>query len=55
MTVQHAALPKNQGLVGKTVGEIAKVQGKGIIDAFLDLVVEEDLRDRVPARREQRR
>ena len=26
-----------------TVGEIAKAQGKGIIDAFLDLVVEENL------------
>jgi len=43
MTVQFAALPKNQGLVGKTVGQIAKEQGKGIIDAFLDLAVEEDL------------
>jgi N-acyl-D-aspartate/D-glutamate deacylase len=43
MTVQEAVLPKNQGLVGKTVGEIAKAQGKGIIDAFLDLVVEEHL------------
>ncbi len=36
-------VPKNQGLVGKSVGEIAKMQGKGIIDAFLDLAVEEDL------------
>jgi N-acyl-D-amino-acid deacylase len=43
MTVQHAELPKNKALEGKTVGEIAKLQGKGIIDAFLDLVVEEDL------------
>ena len=43
MTVQHAALPKNKGLEGMTVGEIAKAQGKGIIDAFLDLVVEENL------------
>ncbi|HEY1935408.1 MAG TPA: amidohydrolase family protein [Acetobacteraceae bacterium] len=43
MTVQHAALPKNKALEGKTVGEIAKLQGKGVIDAFLDLVVEEDL------------
>ena len=43
MTVQHAELPKNKGLVGKTVGEIAKMQGKGIIDAFLDLAVEENL------------
>jgi N-acyl-D-amino-acid deacylase len=43
MTVQTAVLPKNKGLEGKTVGEIAKMQGKGIIDAFLDLVVEENL------------
>lgn len=43
MTVQHAALAKNKALEGKTVGEIARLQGKGIIDAFLDLVVEEDL------------
>src|ERR1700745_4179975 len=28
---------------GKTVGEIAKTQGKGIIDAFLDLTIEENL------------
>jgi N-acyl-D-aspartate/D-glutamate deacylase len=43
MTVQNAVLPKNKGLEGKTVGEIAKARGKGVIDAFLDLVVEEDL------------
>jgi N-acyl-D-aspartate/D-glutamate deacylase len=43
MTVQQVALPKNQALVGKTVGEIAAMQGKGVNDAFLDLVVEEDL------------
>ena len=43
MTVQHAVLPKNKGLEGRTVGEIAKAQGKGVIDAFLDLVVEENL------------
>ncbi len=43
MEVQTAVLPKNKGLEGKTVGEIAKMQGKGIIDAFLDLVVEEHL------------
>jgi N-acyl-D-amino-acid deacylase len=41
--VQHAVLPENKALEGKTVGEIAKLQGKGIIDAFLDLVVAEDL------------
>ncbi len=43
MTVQQAALPKNKGLEGMTVGQIAEAQGKGIIDAFLDLVVEEKL------------
>ena len=43
MTVQQAALPKNKGLEGMTVGQIAEAQGKGIIDAFLDLVVEENL------------
>ncbi|MGA9015091.1 MAG: amidohydrolase family protein, partial [Acetobacteraceae bacterium] len=43
MTVQHAVLPKNKGLEGKTIGQIAKEQGKGVIDAFLDLVVEENL------------
>ena len=43
MTVQHAALTKNKSLEGMTIGAIAKAQGKGIIDAFLDLVVEENL------------
>ncbi len=43
LTVQHTVLPKNKGLEGKTVGQIAKEQNKGIIDAFLDLVVEENL------------
>lgn len=43
MTVQTAALPKNKGLEGKTIGQIAKEQGKGIIDTLLDLVVEENL------------
>ena len=28
---------KNKWMEGKTIGEIAKAQGKGIIDAFLDL------------------
>ncbi|MBV8578181.1 MAG: amidohydrolase family protein, partial [Acetobacteraceae bacterium] len=28
---------------GKSVGQIAQMQGKGVIDAFLDLVVEENL------------
>jgi N-acyl-D-amino-acid deacylase len=43
MEVQTAVLPKNKVFEGKTVGEIARMQGKGIIDAFLDLVVEENL------------
>jgi N-acyl-D-aspartate/D-glutamate deacylase len=43
MEVQTAALPKNKQFEGKTVGQMAQMQGKGIIDAFLDLVVEENL------------
>ena len=36
-------LEKNRGLKGKTIGQIAREQGKGIVDAFLDLAVEEKL------------
>jgi N-acyl-D-amino-acid deacylase len=43
MVLQTAVLPKNKQYEGQTVGQIAKAQGKGIIDAFLDLVVEENL------------
>jgi N-acyl-D-amino-acid deacylase len=43
MEVQTAVLPKNKVYEGKTVRQIAQIQGKGIIDAFLDLVVEENL------------
>jgi N-acyl-D-aspartate/D-glutamate deacylase len=43
MWVEVPVLEKNQGLKGKTIAQIAKEQGKGIIDAFLDLVVEENL------------
>jgi N-acyl-D-amino-acid deacylase len=43
MEVQTAVLPKNKVFEGKTIGQIARMQGKGIIDAFLDLVVEEHL------------
>ena len=43
MEVQAAVLPTNKIYEGKTVGQIAQMQGKGIIDAFLDLVVEENL------------
>jgi N-acyl-D-aspartate/D-glutamate deacylase len=43
MVLQTAVLPKNKQYEGKTLGEIAKMQGKGIIDAFLDLAIEENL------------
>ena len=43
MWVESPVLEKNQGLKGKTIGQIAKEQGKGVIDALLDLVVEENL------------
>jgi N-acyl-D-aspartate/D-glutamate deacylase len=41
--VEEVTLEKNQALVGKSLRELAEMQGKGIIDAFLDLVVEEHL------------
>src|SRR5262245_30017538 len=43
MVLQTAVLPKNKQYEGKTLGQIAKAQGKGIIDAFLDLAIEENL------------
>jgi len=43
MWVGEPVLAKNMGLKGKSIGEIANEQGKGIIDAFLDLAVEEEL------------
>src|SRR5579863_8475769 len=43
MVLQSAVLPKNKELEGKTLGQIAQLQGKGIIDAFLDLAIEEHL------------
>src|SRR5438876_904429 len=43
MVVQNTVLPRNKWMEGKTVGQIAKEQKKGIIDAFLDLAVEEHL------------
>jgi len=36
-------LPKNKWMEGKTLGEIAKAQGKGIIDCLCDLTIEENL------------
>ena len=41
--VGEPALEKNQGLKGKTISQLARDQGKGIIDAFLDLALEENL------------
>ncbi|PYM18144.1 MAG: hypothetical protein DMD78_28435 [Candidatus Rokuibacteriota bacterium] len=43
MIVEEPALPKNRGLRGQNIAEIAKAQGKDPVDAFLDLAVEEDL------------
>jgi N-acyl-D-aspartate/D-glutamate deacylase len=43
MWVEKPALERNKGLKGKTIGQLAQEQGKGVIDAFLDLVVEEKL------------
>jgi len=43
MWVETPVLEKNKGLTGKSIHELAKMQGKEIIDAFLDLVVEENL------------
>jgi len=41
--IETAALPANKIYEGKTIGELADLQGKGVIDAFLDLVIEEKL------------
>jgi N-acyl-D-aspartate/D-glutamate deacylase len=41
--VFKAALPKNQPLKGKSVADIAQEQGKDVLDAFLDLALEENL------------
>jgi N-acyl-D-amino-acid deacylase len=46
MWVNEPALEKNRHLQFKSIGEIAKMQGKRVIDAFLDLVVEENLNTR---------
>jgi N-acyl-D-aspartate/D-glutamate deacylase len=39
--VHEPVLEKNKGLKGKSIGQLAQEQNKGIIDAFLDLVREE--------------
>jgi N-acyl-D-aspartate/D-glutamate deacylase len=36
-------LPKNQELKGQSVAQLARRQGKGVLDAFLDLALEEGL------------
>jgi N-acyl-D-aspartate/D-glutamate deacylase len=41
--VDAPTLDKNKWMIEKSIHEIATAQGKGIIDAFLDLVVEEKL------------
>src|SRR6476620_8214065 len=46
MWVNEPALEKNKHLQFKTIGEIARMQNKRVIDAFLDLVVEEQLETR---------
>jgi N-acyl-D-aspartate/D-glutamate deacylase len=46
MWVDEPALEKNRALRGKTIRQIAEEEGKRIIDAFLDLVVEEGLETR---------
>jgi N-acyl-D-aspartate/D-glutamate deacylase len=43
MWIEEPVLEKNKGLKGKSIRELSTVRGKGIIDAFLDLVVEENL------------
>jgi N-acyl-D-amino-acid deacylase len=43
MWVNEPVLEKNRPLQFKSLGEIAQMQGKRVIDAFLDLVVEENL------------
>lgn len=41
--VTKPQLPHNQELIGKSIAEIAQAQGKTVLDAFLDLAVEEQL------------
>ena len=41
--IDKTVLEKNRSLEGKTLGELAREQGKSVIDAFLDLAVEENL------------
>ena len=41
--VKTAALPKNKSLNGQPLSKIAAAQGKSMVDAMLDLALEEDL------------
>src|SRR5919202_36263 len=41
--VFRPALAKNQNLAGKSIAEIAREQGNDVLDAFLDLALEENL------------
>jgi N-acyl-D-aspartate/D-glutamate deacylase len=41
--VAQAALPRNRGLAGRSIADIAQEQGKDPVDAFLDLALDEDL------------
>src|SRR6266446_9959854 len=43
MIVEEPQLPKNRGLRGQNIADLAKAQGKEPVDAFLDLAVEENL------------
>ncbi|MET0501051.1 MAG: amidohydrolase family protein [Candidatus Binatia bacterium] len=43
LMVEEPALPQNRELGGKRLGEIAAMQGKEPLDAFLDLAVQEKL------------
>ena len=42
--VEEPQLEKNKWMRRKTLSQLAAAQGKGVIDAFLDLVVEEELK-----------
>jgi len=44
--VNEPALEKNKWMQFKSIGQIAEAQGKRVVDAFLDLVVEEKLETR---------
>src|SRR5260370_447348 len=46
MWVNQSVLEKNKWMQFKTIGQIAEKQGKRVIDAFLDLAVEEKLETR---------